>query len=145
MKELVETRVRSFNREHSRRSVRYRILSVLAYEVDQIRTVLPDEVKELQIVPGADYCTLVTCTPYGINSHRLLVRGHRVEAEQTGAAVISEAVLIEPLVVAPVLAMPLLMILVLMVLFQKPKQENDSMHFSASDAENGDSEKEKEE
>ena len=44
---------------------------ILIYEVDQIRTVLPEELKELQIVEGEDYCTLVTCTPYGVNSHRL--------------------------------------------------------------------------
>lgn len=51
----------------------------LAYEVDQIVTVLPDELEELAIREGEDLCTLVTCTPYGVNSHRLLVRGHRVE------------------------------------------------------------------
>lgn len=51
----------------------------LTYEVDQILTVLPDELDALEIDPEKDYCTLVTCTPYGINSHRLLVRGHRVE------------------------------------------------------------------
>lgn len=50
----------------------------LAYEVDQIVTVLPDELEELAIQEGEDLCTLVTCTPYGVNSHRLLVRGHRV-------------------------------------------------------------------
>ena len=50
----------------------------LAYEVDQILTVLPSEMDALAIVPGEDYVTLITCTPYGINSHRLLVRGHRV-------------------------------------------------------------------
>ena len=50
----------------------------LAYEVDQILTVLPTEMGALAIEPGQDYVTLITCTPYGINSHRLLVRGHRV-------------------------------------------------------------------
>ena len=54
----------------------------LTYEVDQIREVLPAELSELQIEEGKDYCTLVTCTPYGINTHRLLVRGHRVETEE---------------------------------------------------------------
>ena len=57
----------------------YILNEVLTYEVDQILTVLPDESQALQIIPGEDYCTLVTCTPYGINTHRLLVRGHRVE------------------------------------------------------------------
>lgn len=49
----------------------------LIYEVDQIKTVLPYELGELTITPGQDYCTLVTCTPYGVNTHRLLVRGVR--------------------------------------------------------------------
>ena len=52
---------------------------VLTYEVDQILIVEPEQVDALGIVPGEDYCTLVTCTPYGITTHRLLVRGHRVE------------------------------------------------------------------
>ena len=55
----------------------------LAYEVDQVKTVLPDELADLYIESGKDYCTLVTCTPYGINSHRLLVRGERVDYEET--------------------------------------------------------------
>jgi len=54
----------------------------LTYEVDQIRTVLPTEMKDLRIEEGKDYCTLVTCTPYGVNTHRLLVRGHRVETTE---------------------------------------------------------------
>lgn len=61
----------------------YVLDETLAYEVDQIVTVLPDELEELEITQGADYCTLFTCTPYGINSHRLLVRGHRVEVPET--------------------------------------------------------------
>lgn len=94
----------------------------LTYEVDQIRIVLPQETEDLVIVDGKDYCTLVTCTPYGINTHRLLVRGHRIETEKAAAHVVSEAVLIEPLIVAPVLAFPLLLILLLMVVFRKPKR-----------------------
>lgn len=54
----------------------------LVYEVDQILVVLPDDMSALQIIEGMDLCTLVTCTPYGINSHRLLVRGHRIEEER---------------------------------------------------------------
>ena len=50
---------------------------MLSYEVDQILVVLPDETDALRTVEGEDYCTLVTCTPYGVNSHRLLVRGRR--------------------------------------------------------------------
>ena len=52
---------------------------ILTYEVDQVIIVLPWELDELRIVPGMDYCTLITCTPYGVNSHRLLIRGHRIE------------------------------------------------------------------
>ncbi len=54
----------------------------LTYRVDQIKIVLPEDVSELQIQSGKDYCTLVTCTPYGINTHRMLIRGHRVENEE---------------------------------------------------------------
>ena len=66
----------------------------LTYEVDQIRIVLPTEMDDLKIEEGKDYCTLVTCTPYGINSHRLLVRGHRIEnrAEAKAIRVTSDAI-----------------------------------------------------
>lgn len=95
----------------------------LTYEVDQIRTVLPEDARDLLTEEGEDYCTLLTCTPYGINTHRLLVRGHRIENIVEEAHVVSEAVVIEPLVVAPVLAAPLLLLLLLMVLFKKPESK----------------------
>ncbi len=90
----------------------------LTYEVDQIRTVLPNELGDLAIVEGEDYCTLVTCTPYGINSHRLLVRGHRVE-NHAGASTIrvtADAMQIEPLQVAPLVAAPILVVMLVVVL-----------------------------
>lgn len=90
----------------------------LTYEVDQIRTVLPNELGDLAIVEGEDYCTLVTCTPYGINSHRLLVRGHRVE-NHAGASpirVTADAMQIEPLQVAPLVAAPILVVMLVVVL-----------------------------
>lgn len=90
----------------------------LIYEVDQIRTVLPNELGDLAIVEGEDYCTLVTCTPYGINSHRLLVRGHRVE-NHAGASTIrvtADAMQIEPLQVAPLVAAPILVVMLVVVL-----------------------------
>lgn len=62
----------------------------MAYKVDQILTVEPHEMEELKIQLGKDYCTLVTCTPYGINSHRLLVRGHRIDLAEAEAAVPTE-------------------------------------------------------
>lgn len=94
---------------------------VLTYEVDQIRTVLPTDLDELQIVEDKDYCTLITCTPYGINTHRLLVRGHRIENVVGEIRVVSEAVLIDQLIVAVVLAIPILFVLFLMVMFKKPE------------------------
>ncbi len=75
----------------------------LTYEVDQIRIVLPDELDDLAIDPLKDYCTLVTCTPYGVNTHRLLVRGHRVANVADEIAVTADAIKIEPTLVAPVI------------------------------------------
>ena len=96
---------------------------VLTYEVDQILIVKPHEAKDLQIVNGKDYCTLVTCTPYGVNSHRLLVRGHRIENEVAAKIihVTSDAIQIEPILVAPVLAAPLLLILFISIMIPKRK------------------------
>ena len=72
---------------------------ILTYEVDQIRIVLPQELTSLEIEEGKDYCTLVTCTPYGINTHRLLVRGSRI-ATLDDARVGFDALLIDEEVVA---------------------------------------------
>lgn len=90
----------------------------LTYEVDQIRTVLPDELDDLAIEEGKEYCTLVTCTPYGINSHRLLVRGHRIENQASASTirVMADAMQIEPLLIAPLVAVPMLLVLLVMVL-----------------------------
>ena len=90
----------------------------LTYEVDQIRIVLPEEVDAINLVNGKDYCTLVTCTPYGVNSHRLLVRGHRVENQEFADAlrVSADALQIEPFVVAPFVAVPILLLLLLWLL-----------------------------
>ncbi len=87
----------------------------LTYEVDQIRIVEPQEIGELEIVEGEDYCTLVTCTPYGINTHRLLVRGHRVEnaAAASAVRVTADAMQIEPVIVAPLVAVPMLLLLLI--------------------------------
>ena len=90
----------------------------LTYEVDQILIVLPNEVEALEIVEGKDYCTLVTCTPYGVNSHRLLVRGHRVETQEAARTVrvTADAVQIEPLIIAPIVAVPILLVLLILLL-----------------------------
>lgn len=87
----------------------------LTYEVDQIRIVLPNEMDDIYIQSGRDLCTLVTCTPYGINTHRMLVRGHRIaNIEQAKEIrVTADALKIDPLLVAPVAAVPMLLILLL--------------------------------
>ena len=93
----------------------------LTYEVDQIRRVLPSELDELAISPGRDFCTLVTCTPYGVNTHRLLVRGKRVEntEEAVTVHVTADAVRIDPILVAPLAAVPMLVV-VLAFLLRSP-------------------------
>ena len=97
---------------------------VLTYQVDEIAIVLPSETDKLQIEEGKDYCTLMTCTPYGINTHRLLVRGHRVETvKEKNIHVTAEAFQIEPVITAPVLAAPMLLILVFWLLFQGRKKK----------------------
>ncbi|MCQ2432882.1 MAG: class C sortase [Clostridia bacterium] len=96
---------------------------LLTYEVDQIRTVLPSELEDLRIEEGRDLCTLVTCTPYGINTHRLLVRGHRIANLTSAAVVLSDAVRIDQLIVAFYLAMPLLIFLYLKIMLTKPKKK----------------------
>ena len=85
--------------------------NVLTYEVDQISIVLPTEVDQLLPTEGMDYVTLMTCTPYGINTHRLLVRGKRVETteSQKHIRVAADAFRIEPIIVAPILAIPMLL------------------------------------
>ncbi len=97
----------------------------LTYEVDQIRIVDPNDTSELQIVEGKDYVTLVTCTPYGINTHRLLVRGHRVEnlEEEVIVRVTSDAVIIDKLLVAPFVLAPILLVLLVMMLVSTGKKK----------------------
>lgn len=95
------------------------------YSVDQILIVEPDDVSELEIVRGQDLCTLVTCTPYGINTHRLLVRGHRVDnlKETPTLRVMAEATQIEPLIVAPIVAIPILLVLLVFLLIDTHKRK----------------------
>ena len=97
---------------------------VLTYEVDQIKIVLPHETEDLLIQPGKDLVTLVTCTPYGVNSHRMLVRGHRVEnLEQTQVVrVTADAVVVEKLIVAPFVLIPILLVMLIILLIPKRKK-----------------------
>ena len=82
----------------------------LTYEVDQIRVVEPHELEELTIEEGKDYCTLVTCTPYGVNTHRLLVRGHRTENPEEDVRVTADAVQIDRTYVIPAVAVSILLL-----------------------------------
>ena len=100
----------------------FRVLDeILTYEVDQILIVDPHDVESLKIEEGKDLCTLVTCTPYGVNSHRLLVRGHRVETQEEAATVriTSDAIQIEPTIVAPIVALPMLLALLIILMIPK--------------------------
>ncbi len=104
------------------------ILNVLdetfTYQVDQILTVLPEEVEALALDPEQDLCTLVTCTPYGINTHRLLVRGHRVENAVEKAPVIipNEGAVIDPWIVVPFLCIPGLAVMLIIALLPRKKR-----------------------
>lgn len=99
---------------------------VLTYEVDQILIVEPTDVSTLIIEAGKDLCTLVTCTPYGFNSHRLRVRGHRIENQEEAQAirVTSDAIQIEPLIVAPAVALPMLLVLLMILLVSGGKKKS---------------------
>ena len=98
---------------------------ILTYEVDQILIVEPQDTDALEIVEGQDYCTLVTCTPYGINTHRLLVRGHRIDniEEVKTVRVTADAVQLEPMLVAPVVAIPMLLILLILLLLPRRRKK----------------------
>lgn len=103
--------------------------NVLTYQVDQVKVVKPSQVTDLQIEEGKDYVTLLTCTPYGVNSHRLLVRGHRIETVLNKVVYVnSEAYIIDKLIVTPIVALPILFVLIIYVVF-KPVKKNkiDSM------------------
>ena len=107
---------------------------VLTYEVDQISIVLPTETDLLQPVEGKDYVTLMTCTPYGINTHRLLVRGKRIEnaENQKHIRVMADALRIEPIIVAPALAVPMLLVMLVVMLavprLRKRKNQREENH-----------------
>ena len=86
------------------------------YEVDHVWIVTPEDLSHLTIDKGKDYCTLITCTPYGINTHRLLVRAHRIENPDGEAMVVADAIQIRPVFIAPFLSVPLLAVLLCYVL-----------------------------
>ena len=97
----------------------------ITYEVDQIRIVEPNDTQLIGIEDGKDYCTLLTCTPYGINTQRLLVRGHQVDATQErNLYIANEAYRIDTLIVMPFVAMPIIVVLLIYVMFKPIKKES---------------------
>ena len=109
------------------------------YEVDQILIVEPAEMDALEIVEGEDYCTLVTCTPYGVNSHRMLVRGHRIETPEDAVfvQVSPDALQMDPLFIAPFVAVPILLVLLLFLLFGGQKRSAKSNSHQKAQAKKG--------
>ena len=105
---------------------------MISYEVDQIRIVEPGDISELAVVPGEDYCTLVTCTPYGINTHRLLIRGHRVVNEGGELVVPAEAFRIPNYITIPAIGIPLLFLFLIVMLIvyssRKPRLKNAELY-----------------
>ena len=98
----------------------------MTYEVDQILIVEPDDTQALLVQEGKDLVTLVTCTPYGVNSHRLLVRGHRVDnlEEAQQVRVTADAMIIEKLVVVPFVLVPILLVMLIALLISTGKRKN---------------------
>lgn len=97
----------------------------VTYEVDQIRIVEPNDFSYLGIDGDKDYCTMITCTPYGVNSHRLLVRGHRVaNAEEAKEIVVTaDAMQIDPIIIAPIVAVPMLVVLFVVMMINTGKKK----------------------
>lgn len=100
---------------------------VLTYEVDQIHIVEPHEVDLLNISETEDLCTLITCTPYGVNSHRLLVRGHRIENIKSASSirVTADAMQVEPVLVAPLVAAPILLVMLIALLMSTGRKRKE--------------------
>ena len=96
----------------------------MTYQVDQIKVVNPNEIDEVRIIDGEDHCTMLTCTPYGINSHRLLVRGTRIENATPILYVTSNAFRIDSLVATPVVAAPILLVLLIVLMVKYRDKES---------------------
>lgn len=96
---------------------------LLTYEVDQVSIVDPEDTRELAIDEDGDYVTLLTCTPYGVNTQRLLVRGHRVANAAAGSDVQSDAYELDPVTMAPVIAVPILLVLLGALLVKTRKRK----------------------
>ena len=97
----------------------------ITYEVDQIHIVEPNDVSLIQIEEGKEYCTLLTCTPYGINTQRLLVRGHQIdELQRRNIYIVNEAYRVDPLIVMPLVALPIIFVLLIYVMIVPVKKES---------------------
>ncbi|MCW1242247.1 class C sortase [Bacillus pretiosus] len=92
---------------------------VLAYKVDQIKIVLPNETEDLLVVQGQDYATLITCTPYGVNTHRLLVRGHRVPYDTVEKEMIKKPFILEEWMIV----IPIVMICIILLIIYLKKRK----------------------
>lgn len=103
----------------------------LTYEVDHIWIVEPEDLTHLQIENGKDLCTLITCTPYGINTQRLLVRGHRIPNADGGAMVVADAIQIRPVFIAPFLAIPILVLLLIWMLISTSLSRQKARNYKA--------------
>ena len=108
----------------------YTLNEVLTYEVDQIRVVLPNDLSTLAFEDGKDYCTLFTCTPYGVNTHRLMVRGHRVETVETKHILVTaDALQIDEITLALIIGVPILAVVFIVVLVRPRKKKLSEMRF----------------
>lgn len=99
----------------------------ITYQVDQIRIVLPEEVDQLSIVDGKDYCTLITCTPYGVNTHRILIRGQRIENMEGDFVIHREATRVPSYLVILAVGLPVLVIIFVgtLVYYQVKRPKKD--------------------
>ncbi len=104
---------------------------VYTYEVEEIHIVLPHEMDKLLVVPGEDIVTLMTCTPYAVNTHRLLLRSHRIDTKYVSdAKVVSDATKVDPMLVVPILSAPMVLLLILYWVFGgKNKAPHETLRY----------------
>lgn len=104
--------------------------AVYTYEIEEINIVLPHEMEKLSVVPGEDFVTLMTCTPYAVNTHRLLLRSHRIETKYvSNATVISDATKVDPMLVIPLVASPLVIGLLIFWIFGGKRRKNPDLRY----------------
>lgn len=104
----------------------------VTYEADQIRIVEPEDLSNLGIEKKKDFCTLITCTPYGVNTHRLLIRGHRIPNADGDANLTADAIQIEPKYIAPFLSIPILIALFIIMMITTRKARRMEMEDSVT-------------